>query len=248
MYITTQGIVLRVTPYNDTDALLTVLSRDLGKITVKARGLKRKNSPLTAPCQLLAYSEFTLFMYRNMYTINEARSLELFQQIQKDLEKLSLGSYFCQVTEIISQEDAPDPELLPLLLNCLYALSRMQVPQIQVKAVFELRAACIAGYTPAIEGCCRCGAEHPERFDISHGRLECSTCRGVEPGGIRMPVSAGVLASMRYICFCGSKKLFSFQAGEQTLESLSQITESYLCTQLERGFSALDFYKSVLIR
>ena len=54
MYLTIQGIVLRVTDYNDRDALLTVLSRRHGKLTVKARGLRRKNSPLIAPCQLLA--------------------------------------------------------------------------------------------------------------------------------------------------------------------------------------------------
>ena len=70
MYLTTRGLVLRVTKYNDTDALLTVLSQRDGKLTLKARGLYRKNSPLIAPCQLLAYSEFTLFEYRDQYTIN----------------------------------------------------------------------------------------------------------------------------------------------------------------------------------
>ena len=66
MYLTAQGLVLRVSNYNDTDALLTVLTRQCGKLTVKARGLRRKNSPLIAPCQLLAYGEFTLFEYRGM--------------------------------------------------------------------------------------------------------------------------------------------------------------------------------------
>ena len=64
MYLTTQGIVLRVTDYNDRDALLTLLTTRHGKLTVKARGLRRKNSPLIAVCQLLAYGEFTLFEYR----------------------------------------------------------------------------------------------------------------------------------------------------------------------------------------
>ena len=75
MYLKTQGLVLRVTTYNDTDALLTLLTPNHGKLTVKARGLRRKNSPLTAPCQLLVYSSFTLFEYRSMYTINEAESV-----------------------------------------------------------------------------------------------------------------------------------------------------------------------------
>ena len=56
-----------------------------------------------------------------------------------------------------------------------------------------------------------------------------------------------VLEAMRYICHCDSKKLFSFQAGEDTLQQLSEVTEAYLATQLERGFSTLDFYKSLLI-
>ena len=52
MYMTVQGIVLRATDYNDTDTLLTLLTRSQGKLTVKARGLRKKNSPLTALCQL----------------------------------------------------------------------------------------------------------------------------------------------------------------------------------------------------
>ena len=60
-----------------------------------------------------------------------------------------------------------------------------------------------------------------------------------------MPVIPGVLDTMRYICSCESKRLFAFSAGKETLETLSQLTESYLSTQLERGFSSLDFYKSL---
>ena len=75
MYLTVQAVVLRVTDYNDRDALLTVLTRDYGKLTIKARGLRRKNSPLVAPCQLLAYGEFTLFEERGQHTLNEARSV-----------------------------------------------------------------------------------------------------------------------------------------------------------------------------
>lgn len=247
MYLNTKGLVLRVTPYNDTDAILSVLTPNYGKLAVKARGLRRKNSPLIASCQLLAYAEFTLFEYRGMYTINEANSIELFSALRKDLQKLSLGSYFAQAAETMSQEDLPNPELLSLVLNCLFALSKLGLPETMVKAVFELRSACLAGYTPDLYGCYRCGCSDPDRFDISAGRLECVPCRDSQSTGLRMPVAPGVLDAMRYICNCESKRLFSFSASHETLESLSYITESYLSTQLERGFSSLDFYKSLLI-
>ena len=247
MYLTTQGLVLRVTDYNDRDALLTLMTPHYGKLTVKARGLRRKNSPLTAPCQLLAYGEFTLFEYKGMYTVNEAHSLELFQSLRRDLCKLSLGTYFAQCAEVLSQEDLPNPELLSLVLNCLYAISQMHVPENKVKAVFELRAACLAGYLPDISGCHACGNLTPDRFDISAGRLECSSCRSHDSDGLRLPVTPGTIQAMQYITMCDPKKLFAFQLGEENMAELSHISEAYLTTQLERGFSTLDFYKSLYI-
>lgn len=247
MYLTIQGIVLRVTDYNDRDALLTVLSRNHGKLTVKARGLRRKNSPLIASSQLLAFAEFTLFEYRSQYTINEAHSIELFQGLRRDLTKLSLGTYFAQAAELISQEDLPNPELQSLVLNCLYALDKLEISQELIKAVFELRCACLAGYTPDLYGCHVCGSQSPDVFDLSSGHLECKTCRSQLSMGIRLPVTPALLDAMRYICFCEPKKLFSFRVGADTLKMLSDLTEAYLLTQLEQGFSTLDFYKSLLI-
>ena len=246
MYLTTKALVLRVTDYNDKDCLLTLLTPEHGKLTAKARGLRRKNSPLIAPCQLLALGEFTLFEYRGQYTIHEAQSVELFQGLRRDLCRLSLGTYIAQAAEVLSQEDTPNPDLLSLALNCLYALDKLGKHELLVKAVFELRAASLAGYEPDLFGCNICGSQEPCYFDISGGVLLCEKCRE-SAVGIRLPVSASVLEAMRYIIYCSGKKLFSFEIGEESLLQLSGITESYLTVQLERGFSALDFYKSLLL-
>ena len=247
MYLTVRGLVTRVTAYNDTDALLTVLSLEQGKLTVKARGLRRKNSPLIAPCQLLAYAEFTLFEYRGMYTINEAHSFELFTGLRKDLMKLSLATYFAQVCDTIAQEDIVNPQLLSLILNSLYAIDKLNLSLSQIKAVFELRSACFAGYTPYLDSCYSCGGSNPDRFNISEGRLECAGCKTTGDNSIRLPISPGVLDAMRYIVSCENKRVFSFQISDSTANELSNITEAYLTRQLEQSFSTLDFYKSLYI-
>ena len=246
MYLTIKGLVLRVTNYNDTDALLTLLTHDHGRLTVKVRNLRRRNSRMSAPCQLLAYSEFTLFTYKDLYTVNEASAIELFQGLRKDIQKLSLGSYFAQLSEVLSQEDMPSPELLSLTLNSLYALSSLNLDEIQIKATFELRSACLAGYTPDLSSCACCGATSADRFNVSAGHLECSKCREYGTESIRVPVSSGVLDAMRYICNCNAKQIFAYKLGDEALSLLSQVTELYLVTQLERGFTTLDFYKSLL--
>ena len=160
------------------------------------------------------------------------------------MQLLSLGTYFAQAAEIISQEDQPNPELLSLTLNCLYALSELNVSEDKVKAVFELRAACIAGYFPDLSGCHICSNTSPDLLIISEGVLECSGCRS-NSFSIGLPVSKSVLAAIRYICYCPSKKLFSYSLPSDSEKNLADISEAYFSTQLERGFSALDFYKNL---
>ena len=247
MFLTTRGLVLREVRYKESDKILTVLTQHEGKVTVRARGALRKGSRITAATQLLTYSDMTIFENRGRRTLNEASTVEEFLGLRADLGAFALGSYFAELLETVSAEEYPDPPVLQLGLNSLYALSRALCPPEQIKAVFELRAACLSGYTPDLTGCHVCGSQTPERFDLSAGMLECRNCRSPESNGIRMPVPPSVLEAMRYICHCDSKKLFSFQAGEDTLQQLSEVTEAYLATQLERGFSTLDFYKSLLI-
>lgn len=247
MHFTTRGIVLRETDYKDYDKILTVLTCDRGKLSLRARGVKQKSSRLKSGCQLLAFSEFTVFENCGFFTINEAVPKEMFLSLRDDLEKMSLASYIAQVTETMAQENDADPQLLSLCLNSLYALSILKKPQLLVKAVFEFRAACQAGYMPDLSGCTVCGKQEELRFCTSAGVLLCSDCP--EPGdmGIRIPLSQSVLAALRYISHCEMKALFSFSVGEDTVQRLSELTETYLLTQLERGFFTLDFYKSLLL-
>ena len=146
MRLTTQGIVLRETNYKEADKILTVLTRDWGKRTVKARGCRRKNSKLTAASQLLVYSELTLSERGEFTTLTEADPLEQFWSVRQDLETLALASYFAEVAEASAQEGETCPELLSLLLNCLYALDTLKKPRALVKTVFELRLLCLTGY------------------------------------------------------------------------------------------------------
>lgn len=245
MYIKTEGVVLRETKYKDHDKLLTVLTKELGKITVRVHETRGLRGSRSASCQLLAYSEFTLLERQGRYSACEVNLIELFLGLRDDLERFSLASYFAQVCEVVVQEDDPNENVLSLLLNCLFALSKLQKPQNMVKAVFELRLMSISGFLPDLRGCLTCGKADADRFNITHGALQCSTCAAGE--SIRLPLSTGTLAAMRYLTVCDAKRLFSFRLSEEGLQELAHITESYLSVQLERGFSTLDFYKSLFL-
>lgn len=245
MYWKSRGLVLRETEYQDADKLLTVLTQDRGQVTLRARGVRSRSSKLKSGCQLLAYSEFTVFEGRGSMTVDEAVPLELFLPLREDLELLSLGSYFAQVAEALSQEDDPDPALLSLCLNALAALCRKSRPQDLIKAAFEFRAACLAGYAPILDGCSVCGNPEPDRFHLTGGVLQCARCQIPGDTGLRLPVSVGTLAALRYLAQCDAKRLFSFSLSQSSRKELGDVAEAYLLTQLERGFFTLDFYKSL---
>ncbi|MBQ1411074.1 MAG: DNA repair protein RecO [Oscillospiraceae bacterium] len=244
MFIKTEAIVLREVEINEADKLLDLLSKDRGLLTVKARGVRRGSSALKSACQLLTLSEFTLQEYRGKLSVQEAQPLEQFRALREDIELLALGSYFAQAAGTVAQEDAPNPELLQLLCNALFALACQGRPQDLVKAGFELRLACLAGFAPELSACAVCGAEAPDRFDLSRGSLSCAACREDEPG-IRLPLNPGMLLAMRYIAWSEAKRLFSFRLEGESLHALSALTEAYLMTQLEHSFYTLDFYKSL---
>lgn len=246
MYYKTEGLVLRETEYQDADKLLTVLTKDRGKVTLRARGVRSRNSRLKSGCQLLAYSEFTVFEGRASAAIQEAVPIALFLPLRADIERLALASYFAQAAEVLSQEDDPNSELLQLCLYALQALSEQKRPQKLVKAAFELRAACLAGYTPMLDECAVCGNPAPDRFHVSGGVLLCAGCHLPEDTGLRLPVHPGTLEAMRYAARCPINRLFSFQLGEQSTKELCDVAETYLLTQLERSFFTLDFYKSLV--
>lgn len=245
MFLKTDGLVVRQVNYKDNDQILTVLTKEHGLMTLKARGVRSRSSRLKGACQLLAYSEFTVFENRGFHMIDEANAIQMFPELRTDIELLSLASYFAQVAEVLSQEDMPNPELLSLTLNALYALCRRLCTPELVKAAFELRAACLGGYTPELSGCAVCGDPEPDRFDVRGGILCCASCSAGE--GLRLPVSPGSLAAMRYLVSCDAKRLFSFRLEGRAVKELCDLAETYLQTQLERGFYTLDFYKSLLM-
>ena len=245
MYLTTRGLVLRTTEYKETDRILTVQTAEDGLLTHKARGVRSNRSKLKGACQLLTYAEFTVSEARGFRFVSEATAIEMFAGLRNDIVLLALGSYFAQLAEVLSQEDAASPALLSLILNALYALSKLQKPPRLVKAATEFRLAAIAGYQPELSGCCVCGNPEPDRFSIAEGTLECAACRSGD--GVRMPLSPASLAAMRYILSCPDKKLFSFSISGAAEKELCDAAESYLLTQLERSFYTLDFYKSLHI-
>ena len=243
MFKTVNALVLREVRYKEADRILTLLTDTDGKLSVKARGALRKSSRTAAATQQLTYSEMTLFGNRGRWTVNEASVKEAFSGLREDLDRFALGAYFAECLEAFGVEEEPDAALLQLGLNSLYALSRALCPSEKIKAAFELRLMCLSGYAPELGRCAVCGKEPEEPvLSLDRGQVCCQSCAYAM--GERVELTGGALNAARYLCTAPAKQLLSFQIGDDALLRLSDAAERYLLRHAERGFSALDYYKS----
>ena len=249
MHLVARGVVLREVNYKESDKILTVLTDEGGKRTVKARGCRRKGSQLAAAAQLLVYSEMTLFEYRDYYTMNEASSLEQFWGVRSDMDKLALASYFAETVETVALEGRRDPGLLSLILNSLYALDKLNKPLPLIKAAYELKLLCVAGYEPILDACAVCGKADPKepRLSLTDGVLHCEHCRDGVGEGISMPLNQTALSAMRHVVYGDPKRLFSFAIDAPGMVKMGDACEAFFLTQMERGFRTLDFYKQLVL-
>ncbi len=249
MYLTVNGLVLREARYKEAHKMLTILTEKDGKISVSARNALKKNSKLAAISQTLCYGEFTLFGKQNQMTVNEGNPIEQFLGLRNDIEKLALATYFAEILDIVSDEDAPNPEVLSLGLNSLFALSRGLYENAHIKAVFELRIMCLSGYTPFLEHCSECEKQCENEmmlFSLNGGNLHCTNCPSGSYG-VSLPVCPPTLEAMRFIVSAHPKKVFSFLTEGDATKRLSGVCEAYVAAQLERSFNTLDYYKKITI-
>ena len=240
-----RGIVLRSVDTREADKILTVLTGEQGKLAVVAKGARSRRSRVTAATQFLAYSEMTLTERRGWQILSEANTIELFSGVREDLERLSLASYFAELTDAVTYEDLPAGEILPLLLNALYALGTLHYPPAVVKPAFEVKLMALSGFEPLLDRCAVCGAAEVEEpmLDVVRGTLHCAGCP--QKGGLSMPLGAAGLAALRHIVYGDPKRLYAFQLPEEALRWVNHAAEAYVAAQLERGFRTLDYYKQV---
>lgn len=253
----TMGLVIHETSLGEADKLLTVLTPEHGKILVTGKGVSSLKSRHMTSAQLFSYSYFVFKKSRKYFYISDSDMEECFFNIRYDVEKLSLAGYLCDIANDLALENVSDPELLRLMLNTLYALANKKINIELLRAAFEFRAACQAGFMPELSECGICGGiieSEDTVFDVMNGHTRCSKCisvmkkEGLDPDGtaeINVKISSSVLAALRYIANAPLNKYLSFSLPDDEIEILSRFCETYLLSHLEHSFSSLKFYKNI---
>lgn len=242
MHIELDALVAREVDYKESDKILTVLTREEGRLTVSARGARREGSACAAATQLLCRSRMLLSERLGRFTLTEAEIEESFVGLRRDIAVMALASYIADVAGTLMPEGQPSPDVYDLTLNALRALDGGKRPHEIIKGAFELAALALSGYAPHTDVCAVCGGE-PDTpyFDVHRGAAVCGVCsRGAEP------LTRGAWDAVMYVLNSAHERVFSFTLNGDDLALFSAVCEKYLLAQLDRPFSTLEFYKGLL--
>lgn len=219
--------------------MVTVLTREYGLIRAYVYGAKKIGSRTGAATQLFAFSDLGIKESRGSYIIEAAKPKEVFFNLRNDVKKIALAQYFAELCETLAPEKENTEEYLKLILNSLMLLMNDKRDEKIIKSVFELSVLSLSGYMPNIIACDECGKYEDEFmfFDTTNGNIFCESCGKF---GMKVPVS--VISAVRYIVLSDRQKIFNFNLNETNLNTLSDLTEKYTLSVLQRRFKTLDFY------
>ncbi len=216
-----EGLVLRIRPYAESDKMATLFTLHEGKITAMARGARKTKSKLAAIVDMFIRSEYLLFRGRNMATVQQVSLLESFPQIRKDISLYFYALYLCELLERVLEENHAVPEIYKLTLETLYALNEGLGDPALIVCAFELILLKELGYCPVLEECLDCGKRQAlDYFSVSMGGVLCLTCSQSKSSS---SISAGSIAVMRRIVNNGLAGMRVVKTSPDLKNELSQI-------------------------
>ena len=216
-----KGIVIKETSYKDNDKIITILSDELGKVSVMAKGAKKTNSPNLASSQYLVYSEFILYKSTNHYYINSSEVINMFYNLRIDFEKLQLAFELTKLVFSVTDENQDTSQVLKLLLNTLYVIDKLDKDVKLVTSIFKIKLLDILGFTPRLDVCNICrkktydNKEENVFYDYINNTFYCRDCVLNNDKKRYIEISVPTLLAINYVVKSDIKKVFSFDLKEK---------------------------------
>ncbi|OGZ97531.1 MAG: DNA repair protein RecO [Candidatus Sungbacteria bacterium RIFCSPHIGHO2_02_FULL_41_12b] len=123
----TEGIILKKEPYGEADLLITILTKDFGKIKVMAQGVRKEAAKLKGHLEPLTHSAISFVIGKNFYRITSAEVKDFFIDLRGNLNKLRCAFYIVNLTDSNVFEERGDGRLFDLMHLTLERLDTVDV-------------------------------------------------------------------------------------------------------------------------
>jgi len=111
----TEGIILKRMNYGEADRILTIYTSHHGKIRAMAKGVRKLQSRKAGSLELFNHSVLFLIKGKNLDLITEAQAINLFKSWRKNLIKVGIAYYLCELVDKLTPDNQPHEAVFELL-------------------------------------------------------------------------------------------------------------------------------------
>ena len=194
-----EALVLKSVPLGEADLLVTLFSRETGKVRAVAKGARRSTSRLVGHLEPLTVTRLALSRGRSLDVINQAETLENFTPLKTNLTAVTRGLQVAELVDGFGSEASPNEPLYQLALATLAAIG--QAPDDELPLLhFQLHLLAVSGLMPELQNCVECRRDiEPDhhRYSADGGGVFCPDCT---PDQARLrPLSLRALKVLRLL-------------------------------------------------
>jgi DNA repair protein RecO (recombination protein O) len=244
---TTSGIVLRRISFSETDRIVTLYTRERGKLSAIAKGARKPISRLSGATETLAYGRFQLAEGKNLDVITQVEVKESFPVIRSDIKRIAYASYVVELIDKFVDEREANSSIFDLLLSTLYLLERPNEPEKIIRS-FELKFMKLAGYQPALDRCARCGQIYKGvncQFSPSMGGIVCENCGPLPEDAIEISWEAA--KAMQALIFANPPELERMEISSFLMDQIGRVMRWYIRYRLDGELKSLEFIQNLKV-
>ncbi|AIM15643.1 MULTISPECIES: DNA repair protein RecO [Neobacillus] len=250
MFQRCEGIIIRTTDYGETNKIITIYTREWGKIGVMAKGAKKPNSRLSSITQLFTYGYFLIQKGKGLGNLQQGEIINSMRSIGEDIFLTAYASYIVELTDKCTEEKKPNPFHFELLFQTLHYLNEGNDPDILMN-IYEMKMLNVLGLYPILNQCSVCASTDGHfSFSIREGGFLCHRCLDKDP--YHLKISPATVKLLRLFYYFDLSRLGTISVRNETKEELKKVISAYyeeysgLHLKTKKFLNAMEEFRNLL--
>jgi DNA repair protein RecO (recombination protein O) len=239
----TEAIILAVRNWGEADKMVTLLSRDHGKIIAIAYGCRRPKNRLAGAIQVFSQVELALMSGHGIETIKQCELKQSFRKIREDLQAMAYAAFANELVVEFCPDRQPEPYVYDLLVQVLTTITCRNPRLVALAAAWQLLA--LVGYQAQYDHCVICGQPLSQDafFDSEKGGGVCKACKQQD-----LPeMSERARRFLDQLLYLDWEQPPSFTVSGAVLLQSEKILTGYITCLLGKPLKSLEFIKQVSV-
>lgn len=220
-----EGVILRTQDYGETHKIVTLFTKEKGRITAIARGAKKPKSRMAAITQPFILGSFLMQGGSGLGTLQQGEIILSNRKLREDIVKTAYASYIAELTNKLVDEKMADPFIYKQFTLSMQAIVEEKDPEI-ITMMYELKLYKKAGFAPILQHCALCGqTDDTYAFSVIEGGLLCHRCLRMDAQALI--ISSTIVKLFQMFSEIDIERIGNISVKPENKKRIQQLMESY---------------------